>query len=806
MTSEIRTNSLKSRAGMSTVTMTDSGPMFSGITTFVDNSGFTFGVGGGTSIFTPATNVLTFGTNNTEKIRIDASGHMHGVGVITATHFYGDGSNLTGITETTINNNANNRLITGSGTANTLEGEANLTFDGQALTIGSGYLAVRKGSLPQVDIQNSTDTSYARLYIAQSSGSGGYFAINKIGTNGGGYTGGSNAAQLWLSSNAPMLFATNNAERLRIDSSGRLGLGTNNPTKKLTVQAGANNTDIALFTGNDLNRGLLISTIAANSQNDMGVVYHAHGQHGGSYLGEHIFKTNNTERLRITSDGKFLFNNSTVTATNGGQFHVTNTNVALNSFYNNPHAQTFMFAKSRGTSGSGGTIVNDNDFCGHIEWYADDGVDTANQIAKISGRIDGTPGANNTPGELTFYTTATNANASTERLRIASNGKIHVKGNGGDSSTNFSDEGTFLNLKHDTYGGRIGFSNGTASAGIAIAELFGYWGSNKVTGWLMQGGGDATNRDDGQMSFYTTKSGESVKERLHIGTEGQIVSGYRVGTSSVRSNQPVAFHSANITPHGNLRRVSTGQRCNLFVGSNTGWSSGDGGVIAMGGSETGGAGVEATWAYVTGKRQSGNGWEYAGYFEVGTSPYSGTTMAKRVRIWANGQIEIYPTDNTFFSSQIGGAQRLIMEHTGGGNIRMRNASSGSVTYQTTSDYRLKENVVNITNALTTVKSLKPYEYKWKHDGKLGQGFFAHEAQAVLPDIGIVTGTKDEVHAEDETENGGQWKKDDPIYQSIDYSKLVPLLTASIQELSAKVESLEEQNIALRARITNLEGN
>ena len=48
MASEIRANSITSRAGMSTVTMTDSGPMFSGITTFVDNSGFTFGVGGGT--------------------------------------------------------------------------------------------------------------------------------------------------------------------------------------------------------------------------------------------------------------------------------------------------------------------------------------------------------------------------------------------------------------------------------------------------------------------------------------------------------------------------------------------------------------------------------------------------------------------------------------------------------------------------------------------------------------------------------------------------------------------------------------
>ena len=73
MTSEIRTNSLKSRAGLSTVTMTDSGPMFSGITTFVDNSGFTFGVGAGSSIFTPAANILTLGTNSLERFRITAA-------------------------------------------------------------------------------------------------------------------------------------------------------------------------------------------------------------------------------------------------------------------------------------------------------------------------------------------------------------------------------------------------------------------------------------------------------------------------------------------------------------------------------------------------------------------------------------------------------------------------------------------------------------------------------------------------------------------------------------------------------------
>ena len=72
MTSEIRTNSIKSRAGLSTVTLTDSGPMFSGITTFVDNSGFNIGTG--SSIFSPATNTLTFGTNLNERLRIDSNG------------------------------------------------------------------------------------------------------------------------------------------------------------------------------------------------------------------------------------------------------------------------------------------------------------------------------------------------------------------------------------------------------------------------------------------------------------------------------------------------------------------------------------------------------------------------------------------------------------------------------------------------------------------------------------------------------------------------------------------------------------
>ena len=88
MTSEIRTNTITSLAGLSTVTFTDSGPMFSGITTFVDNSTFSVGTGG--TIHAPATNVLTFGTNSSERLRIDANGK------ITHTNFNGVGFTMSG--------------------------------------------------------------------------------------------------------------------------------------------------------------------------------------------------------------------------------------------------------------------------------------------------------------------------------------------------------------------------------------------------------------------------------------------------------------------------------------------------------------------------------------------------------------------------------------------------------------------------------------------------------------------------------------------------------------------------------------
>jgi hypothetical protein len=101
----------------------------------------------------------------------------------------------------------------------------------------------------------------------------------------------------------------------------------------------------------------------------------------------------------------------------------------------------------------------------------------------------------------------------------------------------------------------------------------------------------------------------------------------------------------------------------------------------------------------------------------------------------------------------------------------------STTYNSTSDYRLKENVQPMTGALSKVAQLKPVTYKWKSNGQDGQGFIAHELKAVVPDC--VTGEKDAVDSEG-----------NPVYQGIDTSMLVATLTAALQEAVAKINSLE----------------
>jgi len=126
-------------------------------------------------------------------------------------------------------------------------------------------------------------------------------------------------------------------------------------------------------------------------------------------------------------------------------------------------------------------------------------------------------------------------------------------------------------------------------------------------------------------------------------------------------------------------------------------------------------------------------------------------------------------------SAVVGAVFVDEGNDGCGSISFGDAGT---TFATSSDYRIKENITNITNAITRLKQLKPYRFNFKKDStRTVDGFLAHEAQTVVPEA--VTGTKDEVDS-----------KGNPIIQGIDQSKLVPLLVAAVQELTAKVEALE----------------
>ena len=169
-----------------------------------------------------------------------------------------------------------------------------------------------------------------------------------------------------------------------------------------------------------------------------------------------------------------------------------------------------------------------------------------------------------------------------------------------------------------------------------------------------------------------------------------------------------------------------------------------------------------------------------------------TTNAKRLVMDENGDIYL-PDESDSGRIQImtsyTNPQIIIYGPTNSNTTKMsfRNgngavgtiATNGSATaYNTSSDYRLKENEVAISDGITRLKQLKPYKFNFKIDADTKvDGFFAHEVSSIVPEA--ITGEKD----------GAEM-------QGIDQSKLVPLLTAALQEAVTKIETLEAKVKAL----------
>jgi len=175
-----------------------------------------------------------------------------------------------------------------------------------------------------------------------------------------------------------------------------------------------------------------------------------------------------------------------------------------------------------------------------------------------------------------------------------------------------------------------------------------------------------------------------------------------------------------------------------------------------------------------------------------TSTYSTVGSGKSVYIANNSDQATLRVSNADPGSP---AYGLISFHRNGGSPIAKITTDGStVSYNTSSDYRLKENVVDMTDAIDRVKALPVRRFNFiSNPDTTVDGFLAHEAQSVVPEA--VTGTHDEV---DDDGNA--------VYQGIDQAKLVPLLTGALKEAIAKIETLETTVADLQTRVTALEAN
>jgi hypothetical protein len=482
------------------------------------------------------------------------------------------------------------------------------------------------------------------------------------------------------------------AERLRIDSSGNVGIGTSSPSAKLEVAE----TDSVAYSSSAIQGDLVVSrkNSAGTVNQVVGLQFDVTGYVGSTTGVAGIsaiqtssassaalaFQTRNSgtiaERMRISSGGVVsIANNAPKTWSSNSQAVLQIGNTGALELYDTVDDPFSLLSNLyRGTDNSYKYIEN-------------------NEAARISFY----------EGDINFATapvgTADTNATITSRLFIQNEGNVGI-GTTSPSSTL-----------------EVSKSDQTNGATLTITNAFsgGSWAVNDVIGTIDFKSDDAS-------------SSQLVRGQIQSVTDNVTGTNWSYGTALTFST---AF---NNTLSEAMRIDSSG---NLLVGTTTG------------------AG------------------QYNGTGNNGMAVNSAGQAGQYVTIQNETDSNLYLTKKTGYTDN-----RVLAFAVAGSNVGTVTVTASATAYNTSSDHRLKENVVDLTGATARIKQLEPKRFNFIADADTTvDGFLAHEVQTVVPEA--ITGTHNEVDADG-----------NPVYQGIDQSKLVPLLVATIKELEARITALE----------------
>ena len=309
-------------------------------------------------------------------------------GVITATSYRGDGSQLTGITGTTINNNATTKFITGTNNANELDCEANLSYNNSQVTFASSNLLVNKSTSPTISV---TETA---------------------GSKSGAFRANTDGVLLRSLGNYPLIFDTNQTERARIDGSGRLLIGTTTEGTgsgdNLTI-SDSGNMGMTLRSTDSNYCNIYFSDATSGTAEYEGYISYNHGTNSLE------FATNHIERLRIDSSGRVVIG-GTSAYIGGAALAVLGTGTTPNTY-------------GCVAIGRVGANVTNNTAIANIRLNG--GSIGTRRGAEINAFADANwSDGSSQPTRLTIGTTGSSSTSATQRLIINSSGDIYTAQNG----------------------------------------------------------------------------------------------------------------------------------------------------------------------------------------------------------------------------------------------------------------------------------------------------------------------------------------------------------------------------------------